>query len=134
MLIYGCSIAEVANALIIISLCYRTLCLVYILAPSSPVVFEFGNLHQAMREAIIMCSIVIALKITSFLYSSTASAPIQSTAARVKYWISADMAVHTISFSFRSIPTKKINSKHNSEMESWKLIFVRFRWRSSLQV
>lgn len=65
---------------------------------------------------------------------STASAPIQSTAARVKYWISADMVVHTISFSFRSIPTKKINSKHNSAMESWKWNFVAARWRSFLQV
>ena len=61
-----------------------------------------------MREAIIICfTEILTNTMMSFRNSSTASAPIQSTAARVKYWISADMVVHTISFSFRSIPSPK---------------------------
>ena len=46
----------------------------------------------------------------SFLNMSTASAPIQNTEARVKYWIRQDMAVQAIVFSVLSTPTRKMNS------------------------
>ena len=77
--------------------------------------FHVNYLHQQMRETITKYFTVIFFPNTmmSFLYISTASAPIHNTAARVKYWINSDMTVQPASVSVRSSPTRTNSSMKN---------------------
>ena len=65
----------------------------------------------------------------SFWNISTASAPIQNTAARVKYWINSDMMVQPASVSVRSSPTRTKSSMKNMAILScvWNLLASRTR-------
>ena len=66
----------------------------------------------------------------------TASAPIQATEAMVKYWIRREQAVQPISFSVRSIPTRKESNMKKMAIQSctWNLLasFLRIflKWKA----
>lgn len=55
---------------------------------------------------------------TSFINMSTASAPIQATEARVKYWIMREKMVQETGCSVRSMPTRKKNSMKKRAKQS----------------
>ena len=55
----------------------------------------------------------------SFLNMRTASAPIQNTEARVKYWIRTESTVQTMEFSVLSTPTTNTSNMKNIARQSW---------------
>ena len=78
------------------------------------------DLLQQTREGITICfHEALSNSMISLLNMSTASAPIQNTAAIVKYWMVSDMMVQMMSFSIRSIPTRKNSSMQIMEIECW---------------
>ena len=55
----------------------------------------------------------------SFLNMRTASAPIQNTEARVKYWIRTEATVQPMLFSVRSTPMTNTSNMRNIARQSW---------------
>ena len=74
-------------------------------------------------------TVILPNTMISFWNISTASAPIQNTAARVKYWINSDMMVQPTSVSVRSSPTRTKSSMKNMAILScvWNLLASRTR-------
>ena len=68
----------------------------------------------------------------SFLNMRTASAPIQNTEARVKYWIRTEATVQPMVFSVRSTPTTNTSNMRNIARQSWTLNLLTSRTRSFL--
>ena len=103
--------------------------------PSIQIGFHVNNLHQQMRETVTKYFTVIFFPNTmmSFLYISTASAPIQNTAARVKYWMNSDMTVQPASVSVRSSPTRTNSSMKNMAILSCVCNLLASRWRIFLK-
>ena len=91
------------------------------------------NLHQQIRETVTRYfTVILPNTMISFWNISTASAPIQPTEARVKYWMNSDMMVQPASVSVRSIPTRKNSSIPNMAMLSCMWNLLASRWRSFL--
>ena len=68
----------------------------------------------------------------SFLNMRTASAPIQNTEARVKYWIRTEAIVQPMVFSVRSTPMTHDSNMRNMARQSWMLNLLASRFRSFL--
>jgi len=94
---------------------------------------QVWNLRQQMRETVTRYfTVILPNTMISFWNISTASAPIQPTEARVKYWMNSDMMVQPASVSVRSIPTRKNSSIPNMAIHSCAWNLLASRWRSFL--
>ena len=88
-----------------------------------------------MIETMIMYfTVIFPNTMISFWNISTASAPIQNTAARVKYWINSDITVQPASVSVRSSPTRTNSSIKNMAILSCVWNLLASRWRIFLNI
>ena len=93
----------------------------------------FFNIPQQMMDTTPMKTLLVRPKtIINFLNINIASAPIQNTAARVKYCIRKEIVVHAYSFCVCSIPALNVSNIKKRAIQSCAWNLLASLWRSFL--